>query len=336
MLLKTECLISCKRILDGCPIFTPKRGIRTPRSFQLPRPCGRFFPLMKLSAKDNSAEGRRSPETDGIVVSAETFDMIGRILKNLKGFNLESYKDKCIKRRIAIRIRATGCCTGEEYGEYLLRNEAELDRLLKVLTIHVSHFFRNPPTFDKLQGETIPSLFSRCRAEGRDSLRCWSVGCASGEEPYSLALLFKEHFTSEMEETSVAIVATDVDPATLDLARTGEYPEERLAEVPETLLRRWFVETQGKFRIAPEIREMVGFRQSDLADGDAFTASDLILCRNVLIYFERQQQEKILRRFAEVLHQGGILVLGKSETLMGESRRLFRTVCPVERIYEVV
>ena len=276
------------------------------------------------------------PDQEGIVVSAEAFEMIGRILKNLKGFNLDIYKDKCIKRRIAIRVRATHCASAEAYCDYLLHHEEELDRLLKVLTIHVSQFFRNPATFEKLRNDVIPYLFSLCHAEGRPELRCWSVGCAGGEEPYSLALLFAESFAREMSRTPVRILATDVDDNVLSQARRGEFGEDRLGEVPSAMKQRWFSESAGKYVLAPEISAMVEFRQADLCNPDTFDTSDLILCRNVLIYFERPQQEKIISRFAEVLRPGGVLVLGKSETLFGDCRRRFRTVCPVERIYKVV
>ncbi len=290
---------------------------------------------MNHADADTTRAARPLPELEGIVISAEAFETIGRILKNLKGFSLDIYKDKCIKRRIAIRIRATHCASAEQYCDYLLHHEEELDRLLKVLTIHVSQFFRNPATFEKLRREVIPSLFSLCRTQGRAELRCWSVGCAGGEEPYSLALLFKESFAREMLQTPVSILATDVDERIVDQARRGEFTEDRLVEVPAAMKERWFSGTGGKFTLAPEVAAMVEFRREDLCDPAGFAVSDLILCRNVLIYFERPQQEKIVCRFAEVLRPGGMLVLGKSETLFGDCRRRFHTVCPVERIYKV-
>ncbi|HEY6006737.1 MAG TPA: protein-glutamate O-methyltransferase CheR, partial [Geobacteraceae bacterium] len=255
------------------------------------------------------------PEREGIDIPPEAFETISHILKKLKAFNLDIYKDKCIKRRIALRVRATHCASALEYCDYLLRHEEELDRLLKVLTIHVSQFFRNPPMYEKLRQEVIPYLFSLCRAEGRPGLTCWSVGCAGGEEPYSLALLLREAFAREMQQTPASILATDVDEIVIGQARRGEFAADRLLEVSAEMKVRWFSEKGGKFALAPEITAMVGFHQADLCDPAAFPASDLILCRNVLIYFERQQQEKIITRFAEVLRPGGVLVLGKSETL---------------------
>jgi chemotaxis protein methyltransferase CheR len=266
----------------------------------------------------------------------EVFDRLRNILKSLKNFNIDIYKDKCIRRRIGIRIRARRCLTAEEYCDLVLTDELELERLLKVLTIHVSNFFRNPPTFSKLTEDIFPYLFEREQREARGGIKLWSVGCAGGEEPYTLAIILKDSFNAKMKKVPVEIVATDVDRLVLEQAIQGVYPEERLKDVAPQLLERYFETFQGRYRLANVVREMVVFRQGDLFDGDHYPESDLILCRNVLIYFERIQQERIIRRFAEVLGSGGVLVLGKSETLVGDTRRFFQTICPFERIYRVV
>lgn len=273
---------------------------------------------------------------DHFHISDDAFELIRSTLSNIRGFNLEMYKDKCVKRRIAIRVRATHCRTAEEYGELLRRKSEEADLLLKVLTIHVSQFFRNPPTFEKLKTEILPYLFEHREPEGRERLAFWSVGCASGEEPYSLAVILKESFTEEAASGKVAILATDVDANVLEAAREGIYGEERLAEVAEQRRERWFRLQGGKYHLLPEIKEMVEFEKRDLSDRGSFPRCDLILCRNVLIYFDRRHQERILNGFADVLGSGGILVLGKSETLFGTIRSRFRTVCPIERIYRVL
>jgi chemotaxis protein methyltransferase CheR len=269
-------------------------------------------------------------------ISDDAFDLIRSTLKDIKDFNLDIYKDKCIRRRIAIRIRATHCRTAEEYGELLRQKKDEPDQLLKVLTIHVSHFFRNPSTFERLRTEIIPYLFQHRDKEGKERLIFWSVGCSSGEEPYSLALIMREFFPGEAALERVAILATDVDTAILETARAGIYGEERLAEVPESCRSRWFRASGGRYHLLPEIKEMVYLEKRDLFDRDSFPKCDLILCRNVLIYFERMHQERILHGFADVLGRGGILVMGKSETLFGTIRSRFQTVCPIERIYRVV
>lgn len=266
----------------------------------------------------------------------EIFDRLRNILKSHKNFNIDIYKNKCIRRRIGIRIRARRCITAEEYCDLVLTDAQELERLLKVLTIHVSNFFRNPPTFSKLAEEILPYLFEREQREVRKGMRLWSVGCAGGEEPYTLALILKDSFAAKIKNVQIEIIATDVDHQVLEHAIQGFYPEERLKDVAPQLLERYFEKYQGKYHLVDTIRKMVAFRQGDLFDDDHYPECDLILCRNVLIYFERFQQEKIIRKFAEVLGPGGILVLGKSETLVGDTRKFFQTICPFERIYRVI
>lgn len=275
-------------------------------------------------------------DKDHYHISDSAFDMIRSTLKDISGFNLDIYKDKCIRRRIAIRVRATHCRTGEEYGELLREKSGESDRLLKVLTIHVSQFFRNSPTFEKLKTDIMPYLLERREVGERDRLTFWSVGCASGEEPYSLALILKEFYPREATRERIRILATDVDANVLDVARAGIYGEERIMEVQPASRERWFRCEEGKFHLLPEIKVMVDFEKRDLSDRETFPDCDLILCRNVLIYFERRHQERILNGFADVLGKGGILVMGKSETLFGAIRSRFQTVCPIERIYRVI
>ncbi len=262
-----------------------------------------------------------------------SFAAIKEVLQERRGFDLGSYKDKCMKRRIAIRMRATRCQTADDYCALIRRDQLELDRLLKVLTIHVTQFFRNPSAFGKMQSEIFPYLFSRAVQQGRDRLRLWSVGCASGEEPYTLALILKESFAEELGRVSTALLATDVNVEILKVARKAIFGPERLNEAPLAIREKYFTLLDGRYHLLPEIKAMVEFRQGDLNHTANYPPCDLILCRNVLIYFERKQQEKIMHGFADTLDRGGILVLGKSETLVGGSRAHFETLCPIERIY---
>jgi chemotaxis protein methyltransferase CheR len=264
-------------------------------------------------------------------VPPAVFDRIGRIMQAHSGFRLDGYKDKCVKRRINIRMRALQTPCSEAYCELLAADPEEQEQLLRVLTIHVSHFFRNPSTFEKLSCEILPKLVHQ-----RQGLRMRSVGCAAGEEPYSLAILLREHFAEFVSAGRISIQGSDVDAATLDGARKALYHPDRLAEVAPELLARWFTPEGGGFRLHPEIRSLVEFRREDLNTPPPVEQCDLILCRNVLIYFERGRQETILNGFADALAGGGILVLGKSESLFGTARSRFKTICPVERIYQAV
>jgi len=283
---------------------------------------------MQVSEKP-TASSRSAPFVGSEFPEAE-FQEVCRILLAKRGFDLTMYKDRCIKRRIAIRVRARGCTDAGPYLELLERDEAELDALLAALTIHVSQFFRNPSMFDLLKRQVMPALMHRLQAEGRRTLRLWSVGCASGEEPYSLALMMHELTPPGVK---VDILGTDVSDSILGSARQALYDEQRLAEVPAATRERYFEQEGRGYRLAEPIRRMVRFEQHNMLTAAEFPQADLISCRNVLIYFSREEQENILQRFAATLPVGGILILGKAEMLLGASRRLFVTECAGERIY---
>lgn len=266
-------------------------------------------------------------------ITDEELTEIGMILNLYRNFNLSVYKDKCMKRRVSIRMRSMHCRNAAEYCNLLRQSPLELDLLQKALTIHVSQFFRNPSMFDKLRTEVIPGLFSDCIKNGSDTLLASCLGCAGGEEPFSLAILLREHFSKEMRTIQTFIQGTDIDEETLRFAQQAEYIEDRLKEVSAELRERYFRVSGPRFRLVPETRQMVTFLQGDITNTATYVPSNLVLCRNTLIYFNRPDQEKILHGVADSLPSGGVLVLGKSETLVGDVRRRFEAICPVERIY---
>jgi chemotaxis protein methyltransferase CheR len=277
------------------------------------------------------------PAVDTMPLHAEITDdelaEIGAILGRWRPIDISVYKSKCMKRRVAIRMRSTRCRNAADYCNLLRQAPQELDLLLKALTIHVSQFFRNPSMFHKLRDEVLPGLFSSCEKNGAGRLRFWCLGCAGGEEPYSLAILLREHFSKELRKVQTLILGTDIDAETVRAAQQAEFTEERLKEVPDDLKDRYFRKSGSRFRLVPELREMVTFLQGDIARTIEYESSDLVVCRNTLIYFTRPDQKKILHGVADILPSGGILVLGKSETLVGDVRQRFETICPVERIY---
>lgn len=266
-------------------------------------------------------------------ISDHEFSQIRKILLVKRGFDLDAYKDKCVRRRIAIRIRINHCKSVQEYCDMLVSEKNELDQLVKVLTIHVSQFFRNLSTFEKLREEIIPLLFAHARQSGKKSLRFWSLGCSSGEEAYSLALLLAEHFSREMIAIPVTIDATDVDSSILEAAGRALYNHDRLLETPLNYIANYFSEEGLQYRLSPAITAMVNFKNDTIFDDSIYADCDLLLCRNVMIYFSREQQAKVFANIARAIGIDGLLVLGKSETILGDSRARFQTVCPVERIY---
>lgn len=268
---------------------------------------------------------------ESLEISDDALSEIGLILEMRRNFSMSIYKDKCMKRRIAIRMRSCRCSDAAEYCNLLRHDEQELDLLKKTVTIHVSQFFRNPSMYEKLRTKILPYLFQMAEESGRLSI-C-SLGCAGGEEAYSVGIVLKEFFAHETLRIPVEIRATDIDEDILRSAVQAEYNEDRLKDLPEGLKERYFVQSGSRLQLLAKIRGMVIFHRRNIMEVDTFEPCQLALCRNTLIYFTRPDQEKILRGIANILPTGGILVLGKSETLVGDGRKLFATVCPVERIY---
>ena len=269
---------------------------------------------------------------DSLEISDDALNEISMVLEERRNFSISMYKDKCMKRRIAIRMRSCRCHDASEYCSLLQQSEQELDHLKKALTIHVSQFFRNPSMFEKLQTVILPHLFQKAAAEQKN-IRCYSLGCAGGEEAYTLGIILREFYSRQLLYTPVEICAFDIDSDILHAAARAEYNEDRLKDLPDSFRGRYFAPNGHRMQLSAEIRDMVSFYLRNIMNIATFEPCQLVLCRNTLIYFTRQDQEKILRGIAHILPPGGILVLGKSETVVGEVRQLFATICPVERLY---
>lgn len=261
---------------------------------------------------------------------------ISAILATRRDFSISAYKSSCMKRRIAIRIRASRCRTATEYCALLRHSEQELDLLQKALTIHISQFFRNPSLFQMLRQQVLPELFAAAATRPDRSLAICCLGCAGGEEPYSLAILLREHFLRELAQTTTVIEGIDIDSETLETARLGEYDGDCLGAMPTEIRRRYFRRQGERYRLSNDILEMVRFRRGNITDTRTYPPCDMLLCRNTLIYFTRPEQERILEGIAGTLSSGGILVLGKSETMTEATRRCFASLSPVERIYRKI
>ncbi len=256
--------------------------------------------------------------TKGVAPQERAFEALTEKISRERGVSCGSYKDKCLKRRIAVRMRARGVHTYEDYGALLDRDAHEYQELLDALTINVTKFFRNLETWNALR----PYLDVLARR--RPSLRVWSAGCASGEEPYTIAVLLAEAGAQGM------IDATDVDRLSLERTRQAKYPDAAFSEMPVNLRRRYFRDGQPQ----SPVRELVQVRAHDLTrEPPPHPPYDLIVCRNVVIYFERQAQERLFQVFVDALAPGGVLLLGKVETLFGPARERLKLVDPRERIY---
>ncbi|HUK21083.1 MAG TPA: protein-glutamate O-methyltransferase CheR [Gemmatimonadales bacterium] len=259
------------------------------------------------------------------------FDALTRKISLARGISCESYKHKCFRRRLAVRMRARGVHTYGAYARLLDEDATEYDRLLDTLTINVTKFWRNAETWEALAVYLRELWHAR---EGR--IRVWSAGCASGEEPYSLAVAIAETARHQGQERWLdrpRIDATDLDRESIARTESAAFPASAFGEIPGELAARYFSAVEPR-QAVERLRTMMRVRRHDLTTEPPPAAPyDLIVCRNVMIYFERPLQERLFGAFADALVPAGILVLGKVETLFGEVRQRFKLEEPRERIY---
>lgn len=247
------------------------------------------------------------------------------------GHDFSNYKRPTILRRLERRINVRELEGLPEYALYLRENADEINLLLKDFLISVTNFFRDPQAFLAIENQIIPTIL-----DGRSSekpVRIWIPGCATGEEAYSLAMLFAEHTLGALDAPDVQIFATDIDDDALAIARDGLYSESDIADVSPERLRRFFVKEPNGFRVRREIREMVLFASHNVLKDPPFSHLDLVSCRNLLIYLNRMAQERILETFHFALEAAGYLLLGSSESVENVSN-LFVSVNKDQRIYQ--
>jgi chemotaxis protein methyltransferase CheR len=260
------------------------------------------------------------------------FEALTEKIARERGFGCASYKEKCLRRRIAVRMRARGVHTYADYASVLDTDAHEYDLLLDALTINVTKLFRNWETFRAIETTCVPALW----ALPDTALRVWSAGCASGEEAHSLGILMHRYVVDRGESSRlgrVGVIGTDIDRASLEAARRGAYVEAAFADTPAELRERYFSVTAPHV-VHDAVRRLVRFEHRDLlSDAPPIPDLHLIACRNVLIYFDRDTQEMLFQKFHDALAPGGFLVLGKVETLFGPTRARFQAVEPRERIF---
>ena len=251
-----------------------------------------------------------------------------------RGVSCDAYKDRCLRRRIAVRMRARGVHSFSDYSRVLDSDGHEYDRLIDALTINVTKFFRNNEAWTAL----APYLAERWKARS-GAVAVWSAGCASGEEPYTIAAALAEtaRTTGQSDWLSRArVLATDIDRQSLERATAARYAAAAFSETPAEVLRRWIepAAADGTRTPVAAVRGLVTVQRHDLTTGRPPGGPfDLVVCRNVVIYFDRDTQERLFQVFANALRPEGLLLLGKVETLLGPAREQLRMENPRERIY---
>lgn len=252
----------------------------------------------------------------------------------MRGIDLTHYRSAYLERRVSARVRALELHSFRQYIDYLDSHPEECAKLLDALTINVTEFFRDKAVWDSMRRKVIIPMMEHKRLRKSKSIRLWSAGCATGEEPYSLAMLMLDILGNRADQYLMSINATDLDAEALRRARAGVYDNEKLRGIPPSYQVRFTRKVDAHtFQIAPEVRRLVRFSQANLSDAAPVRVIDVLLCRNVFIYLDRQQQAKVLDIFWNALGKGGFLVLGRSEKLSEKAAEALIHIDGKERIY---
>ena len=251
-----------------------------------------------------------------------------------RGMDFTQYKERSIIRRIRVRMRRHNVASYNDYIGILDSRPEEYQELMDTLTINVTEFFRNPESFRAIEDIVIPRVLFAKRRHRHKIIRVWSCGCSSGDEPFSLAILLLEKLGEARSNFLLTIIGSDIDKGALEEARNTVYSASRLGALDQQLLDKYFDPIQeGQFRLKSPVKSLVRFREHDVIKNAPFMHCDIILCRNLMIYFNKELQEEILLKFYQCLNPGGFLVLGMVETLVGSAMDVFEKVDNVLRIY---
>jgi len=246
-----------------------------------------------------------------------------------RGFDFRGYKKSTLSRRLGRRLRARGVHTYADYARVLDNDQTEYDRLFNDLTINVTSFFRDELAFNSLEAIVLPA-FTR---KAEKNIRIWSAGCATGEEPYSIAMLLLETFGAETSQWNIIILGSDIDAKALEKARDGIFSKIGVGGIRPAWLERYFYPDKDGFRVKPVLKSLVTFEEHNLVSDPPYCELDLVVCRNVLIYLNPMPQTQMIKGFYSALEQGGFLLLGKSEIPVGETRALFNCIDKKAKLY---
>ncbi len=234
-----------------------------------------------------------------------------------RGFDFRDYKMSSLQRRISRRMDILEISSLAEYSEYLEANPDEYKALFTAILVSTTQFFRDMEAWTFVRENVLPEITERC-----DEIRIWSAGCASGEEPYSVAMFLADMLGDDLLKRPVKIYATDLDEASLKFARSGTYTLDQLAVVSEDMRNKYFVRRGDVYTIARDIRDLLIFSRHNLMSDPPIPRIDLLLCRNVLIYFNRELQLRIIPKLQYALNDNGYLWLGRAETLVADVHSL--------------
>jgi chemotaxis protein methyltransferase CheR len=262
-----------------------------------------------------------------------SYERLLRKVREERGLDLSGYKESFVRRRLQSRFRILGIEGLDQYCAILAKRPEEFLKLLDVLAINVTEFFRDPSLWELLSKKLIPELCRMREHTPAKILRFLSAGSASGEEAYSIAIALCETLGDQLPKYSITIRGIDIDQDCITRIKAGVYAPDRLKNVPPEILAKYFTREGNMYRVKPGIKKMVRAANADLITERLPRYFDMIFCRNVLIYFTKESHTEIFSKLHESLSTGGFLILGRTETLIGVNKELFETYDARERIY---
>jgi len=282
---------------------------------------------MGIEKKHNMGKSVEMPPVEAFLEDV-AYQKMKKLLHETVGLDFNGYRDEYLKRRFAIRLRATGTNTYRRYVRYLQKNPAEYNLIIDNLVINYTTFFRDKDVYFHLEKTLLPSLFKS------NDVRIWSAGCATGEEPYSLAILVHKLLGKKLSHYKVTISASDLDEDALDKAEKGEYSRKQLNGLEDSLIAEYFLNRGESYQVKDFVKQIVCFEKHDVMKPCLRKGFDLILCRNVMIFFSREGQQQVHMHFYKALREGGYLVIGKAEALSGEPSEKFSCTDFNCRVYQ--
>jgi chemotaxis protein methyltransferase CheR len=280
------------------------------------------------------------PYRDAVkAMSPKEFDRLSEFIIDHCGIKMPPAKKIMLESRLQKRLRSLGMASFSDYCEFLFdspEGDGELVHMIDAVTTNKTDFFREPVHFQFLTETALPEFLAESASSGRKKFVVWSAGCSSGEEPYTLAIVLNE-FASQHPDFQYSILATDISTKVLEKAYAGIYDQHLVERIPPSIKQKYFLRSKDRekklVRVTPELRSRISFQRVNLMD-EHFTVPeevDMIFCRNVIIYFERATQYKLLSRLCRCLKTGGYLFQGHSETVHGFDLPLVRIASTIYR-----
>ncbi|MBN2050152.1 MAG: protein-glutamate O-methyltransferase CheR [Spirochaetales bacterium] len=250
----------------------------------------------------------------GYFLSEDDFNRYSKLIYDESGIFFSDSNRTILESRLKERLRKAGSDTVQEYYRVLRENKEELKDFLDSVTTNLTRFFRNTSHFQTLEYYVFPHLIEYKKQKGENTLRIWSAGCSTGEEPYSIAMVARNLVPPQMK---VEIVASDLSLRALMTAKEGFYPEAKLKGVPDVYLRKYFLQKGEGYNVTENIKNMVTFDYHNLKFPSGLQKLDIVFCRNVIIYFDEAAQKAVIEKFWETMGRHSFLFIGHSESLFG-------------------